>query len=134
VIGPVLCVGAVAVDRGQLLVVKRGRPPSEGEWSIPGGRVEAGEPIRQAVVREVKEETGVQCACGELIGWVERISPSHHYVILDFWVAADSLGPYRPGDDADEVAWVPIDDVSGLGLVEGLAAFLVEHGVLPPVD
>jgi len=130
VTSPELCVGAVAVADGQLLMVRRGRGPGSGRWSVPGGRVESGETIRQAVVREVAEETGLQVRCGDLLGWAERIGPRHHFVILDFLVTvSDGRSPVA-GDDAAEVRWFPLPSVSQLALVDGLAAFLRDHGVL----
>ena len=127
---PQLCVGAVAVDAGRLLMVRRGHGPAAGEWSIPGGRVDAGETMAEAVLRELAEETGLDGVCDELIGWVERIGPEHHFVILDFRVSVlDGADPVA-GSDAAEAAWVPLDEVAELRLVDGLAEFLHEHGIL----
>ena len=129
---PELCVGAVAVEDGRLLLVRRGRPPGLGEWSVPGGRVEAGETMAEAVVRELAEETGLSGECVGVVGWVERIGPEHHFVIVDFRVRVDAAGRPTPGGDAAEAAWVPLEEAGALALVEGLAAFLAEHGVLAP--
>lgn len=97
---------------------------------MPGGRVEAGELIAEAVVREVREETGLECVCGEFVGWVERVDGEHHFVILDFDVTVlDDREPVA-GDDAAEAAWVDIDVVGDLRLVDGLAEFLHDHGYL----
>ena len=126
---PQVAVGAVAVERGELLLVRRGRPPEAGRWSVPGGRVEPGESLAGAVEREVMEETGSEVRCGPFLGWVERIGPDHHFVILDF--AVEVLGrACRPGGDAGEVAWVAPRDVPALDLVTGLEEFLRAHGVL----
>ncbi|HET9070975.1 MAG TPA: NUDIX hydrolase [Acidimicrobiales bacterium] len=127
---PEVCVGAVAVDQDRLLLVRRGHGPGAGWWSVPGGRVEHGETLAEATVRELREETGLEGVCGELLGWVERIDDPYHFVILDFVVTV--LDPSSPvaGDDAAEVAWVPLTDVADLRLVEGLAEFLHDHGVL----
>jgi 8-oxo-dGTP diphosphatase len=125
-----LCVGAVALDGERILLIRRGRPPGAGLWTVPGGRVEGGELLAEAVVRELAEETGVEGVCGSLIGWVERIEPGYHHVILDFSVTVLGTDPPQAGDDATEALWVPLDDVAGLALVEGLAEFLHDHGLL----
>ncbi len=127
---PELCVGAVVVHDGSLLLVRRGHGPAAGEWSVPGGRLERGETVAEAVVREVREETGLECVCGELLGWVERIGDDHHFVILDHVATVLEHGEPVAGDDAAEVRWVPLDELIELRLVDGLAEFLHEHGVL----
>jgi 8-oxo-dGTP diphosphatase len=126
---PEVAVGAVAVDEGALLLVRRGRPPEAGRWSVPGGRVERGEPVGAAVEREVLEETGATVRCGPFLGWVERIAPDHHFVILDFLVDVLRRGD-RPGGDALEVTWVPLAEVHAVDLVTGLEEFLRAHGVV----
>lgn len=122
--------GAVAVDAGRLLLIRRGHGPAAGVWSVPGGRVEWGETLAEAVLRELAEETGLEGMCDELVGWVERIDVDHHFVILDFRVSV--LDPDDPvaGSDAIEAAWVPLGDVTELNLVNGLAEFLHEQGIL----
>ena len=130
---PTVCVGAIAVDAERLLLIRRRRPPGAGLWSVPGGRVEAGETVAEAVVRELAEETGLEGVCGMLLGWVERIDDDHHFVILDFIAEVLEPEPVVAGDDAAEVRWVPLDDVAELPLVDGLAEFLHEHGVLATI-
>lgn len=129
---PELCVGAIAVTGERLLLVRRGHGPAAGKWSVPGGRVEAGETLAEAVVRELAEETGIEAVCDRLVGWVERIGPTSHYVILDFAVTVlvDPEVPPIAGSDAAEAAWVALDQVAYLSLAEGLAEFLHEHGIL----
>jgi ADP-ribose pyrophosphatase YjhB (NUDIX family) len=128
---PELCVGAVVLRGQELLLVRRARGPGFGRWSLPGGRVEVGETLAEAVVREVAEETGLEVVCGEALGWVERISDRDHFVIIDFRAVPTAPGaPLTAGDDAAEVAWVPLDEVTGMDLVDGLAEFLADHGVV----
>lgn len=129
---PEVCVGAVVQVDGRLLLVRRGHGPGAGEWSVPGGRVEPGETLAEAVVREVAEETGLEVVCGELVGLVERMGPDHHFVIVDFTATLLDHGEPVAGDDAAEVAWVAVGELSDLALVEGLLDFLVDHGVLAP--
>ena len=131
---PELCVGAVAVDDDRLLMIRRGRPPGRGRWSLPGGRVEGGETVAAAVVRELWEETGLDGVCGPLIGWVERMGDDHHYVILDFEVVLlDPGAAARAGDDADDVAWVPLHEITERPVVDGLVEFLAEHGIIDTI-
>ena len=125
--------GAIAVRDECLLMVRRGRQPGIGLWSVPGGHVEAGESVVSAVVRELAEETGVDGVCGPLMGWIERTDIDYHHVILDFEVTVLSDDWPVAGDDAAEAVWVPLGEIGGLDLVDGLAAFLVEHGVTPPL-
>ena len=126
---PELCVGAVATRTNELLMVRRATEPGRGRWAVPGGRVEAGETMAEAVVRELEEETGLLGVCGPLVGWTE-ITDGHHYVVLDFEVTVlDSSEPVA-GDDAVEAAWVPVWTVPELDLVDGLAEFLADAGII----
>jgi ADP-ribose pyrophosphatase YjhB (NUDIX family) len=82
-------------------------------------------------VRELAEETGNEALCGPFLGWVERIDDEHHFVILDFAVEVMEAVDPVAGDDAVEAAWVPLEEVAEMtNLVDGLAEFLHEHGVL----
>lgn len=126
--------GAVAVHQGRLLLVRRGHGPAAGSWSLPGGRVEPGETLHEAVVREVHEETGLEVVVDRFVGYVERFGDEpapYHFVILDFLVTV--LEPDRdpvPGDDAAEARWVASPDLADLRLVTGLPEFLADHGLL----
>lgn len=97
---------------------------------MPGGRVKRGETMAEAVVRELEEETGLVGLCGPQLGWVELIEEDHHFVVVDFEVVV--LGDSAPtaGSDAAEARWVHTSEVPDLRLVEGLAEFLAEHGVI----
>src|SRR5258706_2024614 len=131
---PELCVGAIVVEDGQLLLIRRGRGPAQGEWSVPGGRVEDGELLAEAVVRELLEETGLEGVCGEMIGWVERVGDGYHFAILDF--AVTLLNPEADptaADDAAEAAWVALHELADRQLVEGLAEFLHDHGIIDTI-
>lgn len=128
---PETSVGAIVVHDGSLLLIERGRGAAIGQWSVPGGRVEFGESLAAAVEREVAEETGLSVRCGDFVGYVERVSADYHYVILDF--AATLVGPahpLQPGDDAADARWVPLAELSSVGLVAGMVDFLVDHGFL----
>lgn len=128
---PEVAVGGVAVRDGRLLLVLRGRGMSVGRWSLPGGRVEYSETLEHALRREFREETGLDVAVGRLCGIAERFSERAHYVILDFWVQPSvAPGAIAAGDDAADVTWASADDLDRLDLVDGLRAFLADHGVL----
>ncbi len=132
---PAIAVGAIVIDKGALLLVKRDREPARGEWSLPGGRVEVGETLREALVREVREETGVDIDVDGLIGVAERVvrdddgDIAYHYVILDYVCAARS-NALKPGDDAADARWVPVGELGDMHLTSGLLEFLADRGVL----
>lgn len=128
---PVIAVGAVCIRDGRLLLIRRGRGVLIGSWSLPGGHVEHGEMLADAVVRELREETGMVGTVTALCGIAERVSGRHHYVILDYWVAVDAeASPAVAGDDATDVAWVDRAELDELPLVPRLLEFLSENGVL----
>jgi len=127
---PTLAVGAVVVDHDRLLMVRRGRGPAAGAWSVPGGKVEHGESLLEAVTRELREETGLEGLCGPLLGWAERLDDEEHFVILDFEVTVVGDDQPTAGDDAAEAAWVALHEVIDLPLVDGLAEFLHDQGII----
>ncbi len=132
---PETAVGAVVLDGDRLLLIQRGRGSAQGEWSVPGGRVEFGETLARAVEREVAEETGLAVRCGAYIGFVERIGPDHHYVIHDFHAELTGpAGPLRPDDDAADAAWVPMAELDTWPLVDGMLDFLRDHGIAAPAS
>ncbi len=118
---PIVGVGAVIVDRGRVVLVKRGNPPLLGEWSLPGGVVELGETLRTAAEREAREETGLIVKATEVIEVLDRIipgekaTPQYHYVLIDFLCTVQG-GKLQAGGDAAEVRWADRDDLSGYRL------------------
>ena len=122
---PEVAVGAIVFNRdGHVLLVQRGRPPGEGLWTVPGGRVERGETLAQAVSREVREETGLDVEVGALACVVERMGDDFHYVILDY-VARVIGGTLRAGDDARDARFVDEAALGALPCTEGLVAVIV---------
>jgi 8-oxo-dGTP diphosphatase len=136
VAGPLVpCVGAVVTDEtGRLLMVLRGREPSRGLWSIPGGRVEPGESDAEATAREVREETGLVVAVHELVGYVERPGPGGAtYAIKDYrcrLAPGSDPATARAGDDAADVGWFDEAALRALPTTPGLVEALEEWGVL----
>jgi ADP-ribose pyrophosphatase YjhB (NUDIX family) len=125
------CVGAIVVDeRGRLLLIKRGHEPGAGRWSVPGGRIEPGETDDEALVRELREETGLTVEPGRLVGSVRR--PSGEGSVLDIrdYAATVIGGTLIAGDDAADARWVNAADLADLALTDGLLDALTAWGVL----
>ena len=127
---PILAVGAIVVRDGSLLLVRRGRDPGRGLWSLPGGRVEAGESLSEAVRREVKEETGVDVEVGDLAGVFEVRDPTH-LVVLDYFAVAQADQAPRAGTDADDARWVPYEEMAAIPCTPRLIETLTGWGVFP---
>ena len=109
-VAPLMGVGAVVVDRGRVLLVRRGAEPLKGHWSIPGGMLELGEPLTGGVIREVQEETGLIVEPVELVELLDRIHREgervrYHYVIADYLCRVTG-GTLLAASDADAVRWV----------------------------
>jgi ADP-ribose pyrophosphatase YjhB (NUDIX family) len=119
---PVVGVGAVVVSDDRVLVVRRAHEPLKGEWSLPGGAVELGESLRTAVVREVREETGLDVDVGPLVEVVDRVQRgpdgrvAYHFVVVDY--LCRPRGETRPtsGSDADDVRWASVGELPELGV------------------
>jgi 8-oxo-dGTP diphosphatase len=125
------CVGAIITDAaGRLLLIKRGHEPGKGLWSIPGGRVESGETDEQAVIREVREETGLVVQPGRLIGAVRRPASAGAMLDIRDYAAIVTGGTLAAGDDADDARWAGPAELAGLSLTDGLAEALTDWGVL----
>lgn len=122
---PVVAVAAIVYDpQGRVLLVERGKPPGEGLWTVPGGRLEASETLAQGVAREVGEETGLIVEVGALACVVERMGDDFHYVILDY-VARAIGGELAAGSDARAAKWVDESELQTLPLTEGLQDVLM---------
>jgi 8-oxo-dGTP diphosphatase len=126
------CAGAIVHDKDRrILVIRRGQPPSEGSWSIPGGRCLAAESSRDACVREAHEETGLDVVVVRLAGQVERPAPAGGSYLIDDFLCSVTGGHLRAGDDAAQARWVTQAQLLGLDLVPGLYDALEEWGALP---
>ena len=125
------CVGAIVRDgAGRLLLIKRGHDPEAGRWSLPGGRIEPGETDAQALVREMREETGLIVQPGPLVGAVERPGPGGRVLEIRDYAATVTGGTLAAGDDAADARWVATADVARQALTTGLADALRAWGVL----
>jgi 8-oxo-dGTP diphosphatase len=127
--GPVIGIGAVVVKNGCLLMVQRGHEPAKGSWSIPGGRLEQGEYISDALAREVREETGLSITPGTLLG-VFEVPGDPHYVILDYVATTDSDDDPIASSDAADARWVPLDEIDSLDTTPRFAEMMKAWGVL----
>lgn len=129
---PVVGVGAIILEGGKILLEKRKSTPGEGKWAVPGGLVELGETVEQAVIREVKEETGLDVASPQLVDVVDYISldekgaVKYHFIILDYFVTVKG-GELKAASDADELRWVPINEVEQYDLTESFRRFFKQN-------
>lgn len=121
---PEVAVGAIVTDeQGRVLLIRRGNPPSQGSWTIPGGRVERGETLEQALLRELHAETGLTARRGPLAEVFEYIDDAYHYVILDY-LMSEPHGELRAGEDATAVAFVALSELGEYQTTQGLAEVL----------
>jgi 8-oxo-dGTP diphosphatase len=116
-------VGAVILDGDRVLLVKRGHEPLKGHWSLPGGSVELGETLEDALAREVREETGLEISIGPVVEVFDRIDRAadgrimYHFVIVDF-ACAPAGGSLSHASDAEDARWVPVRDLSAYDVTE----------------
>jgi 8-oxo-dGTP diphosphatase len=122
---PRVGVGAVILDGGRVLLVKRGGQPSAGKWSLPGGLVDLGETTLDAIAREVAEECGLRIRIAGLAGIVDRVVRDdagrvrYHYVLVDY-LAYPEPGTAVAGSDAADVQWIDVEAVERLDITDGL--------------
>jgi 8-oxo-dGTP diphosphatase len=120
---PLVGVGAVIIENARVLLVKRAHSPLEAQWSIPGGVLEVGEMVREAAIREVREETGLIVEAGDLLGVYDRVLRNaeqrvqYHYVLIDF-LCRPAGGELQAADDATEVRWYTCEELPVLRLAE----------------
>lgn len=135
---PMPGVGAVIVREGKVLLIRRGSEPLKGKWSLPGGLIELGETARQAVAREVEEETGLEVTSATGIETVDRIvrddegAIEYHYVLLDY-LCQVSEGKARAGSDAEEIVWADERKAASLGVGES-ALGVIRKGLRMTLD
>ena len=121
---PVVAVGVLLLHEGQVLLVQRARPPQVGRWTVPGGKVELGETLEAAALRELEEETGIVCTLGPLVEILDRVvrddeGIAFHYVILDY-LGHSPRGAVRAASDSMDARFVPFDELHLYPLTDGL--------------
>jgi ADP-ribose pyrophosphatase YjhB (NUDIX family) len=120
---PLVGVGAIIIEDARVLLVKRAHPPLQAQWSIPGGVLEVGELVREAAIREAREETGLIVETRELLGVYDRVLRNleqrvqYHYVLIDF-LCRRVGGELQAADDAAEVRWFIREELPALNLAE----------------
>ncbi len=136
---PRVAVGGVVIKEDRVLLVRRGKPPSEGEWAIPGGSVELGEALQEAVAREILEETGISIRVGEPVHLFDDVRRDDmgrvrfHYVILDF--AGEFLsGELKAADDAKDARWVSPEDFRHLNVNKNTIKLMRKLGFFPEAE
>jgi len=131
---PVVGVGGIVVDAGRVLLVKRRNPPLQGRWSLPGGRVELGETLVEAVRREVLEECGLAVSVGPLVDVVDRIhrdeagAVEHHFVLADYVCRCEVPSAAVAGSDAADLRWAEFGELADLGVAEATVD-VIRHGL-----
>ena len=129
---PVVCIGVVIVADTKIVLIKRGNEPSRGKWTIPGGLVELGETVENAVIREAKEETGLAVGNPVLIDVVGNVDLDehgkikYHYVIIDYLVHVKG-GEVGAASDAAELRWIPFDEVEKYDLTASFRVFFKQN-------
>lgn len=130
---PFVSVGALVIEKRKALLIRRGKDPLKGDWSLPGGAVELGETLVEAVKRELREETGLEAEVGEIIGVFDRIYPDgsgrteYHYVLVDF-LCRPLGGSATAAGDVDAAQWFRRDEIEVLTPIQPfLRALILRH-------
>ena len=132
---PIVGIGAVILDGDRVLLVRRGHEPLKGEWSLPGGAVELGETLAQALSREVSEETGLEIRIGPVVEVIDRVHRAadgrieYHFVVVDYLCAPRS-GRLTPASDAADACWAPVEDLARYRLTEQAAAVIAKAAAI----
>jgi len=129
---PIVGVGAILICSGKILLERRRNEPGRGRWSIPGGKVELGEEVSHAAIREVREETGLVVEKPRLVDVVDGVELDkegkvrYHFVIVDYFLQLTG-GRLKPASDAAELRWVRLDDVEGYVLTRTFREFFFRN-------
>jgi len=121
---PIVGVGAVILRDDDVLLVRRGKEPLKGVWSLPGGALELGENLEAGIRREIREEVGLEVEIGPIVEVFERITPDekgavrYHYVLVDY-LCRPTGGTLLAADDADDARWFPSNDLKSIHITEG---------------
>jgi 8-oxo-dGTP diphosphatase len=136
---PVIGVGGIVIHDGKVLLVQRGREPLKGYWSVPGGAVETGERLEEALCREVLEETGLRVQPRFLAAVFERLMADaterteFHYVLIDYVCELDGASPdevvAHAGDDAADLGWFELDEIETMKMTPGTAE-VISHALV----
>jgi 8-oxo-dGTP diphosphatase len=135
---PFVGVGAIIVEDGRVALIRRGRPPLLGEWSVPGGALELGETMREAAMREASEETGLEVETLDLLGVFDRVMKDaegrvlYHYVLVDF-LCRRTNGDLSAAGDALDARWFTAEEIEGLGLAKDTAD-VIRRGLKTATD
>ena len=127
---PVVAVGVILLDGDRILLIQRAKPPAVGKWSVPGGKVELGESLEEAALRELREETNLSCTLGPIVEVLDRVVKNaqnqieFHYVILDF-VGRNPVGDLQHSNECLDARFVAFDDLEKYDLTDGLMEVIV---------